>query len=296
MSGKKYVPEGVYLVCDKGSKPSEFKIIYYAETSVYGEHMATEADKIFVANFEPFGACSCNQGKPCVAQVTSWENVTDGITLNGNSLLLEDSELPCALGGTIKIYFSLQAAMAAVPEPEEEEKSFWDKTLDFGAGLGEGLWKGAKGTVTGIYDLGVWAGKHSTPYMLLNPEGYAEQLQKDKETLQALGNAAKKGGVWVYRNSTVNAILDRDDFMAAQVENAEAFDALKEKMADMDAREWGDLTGQVLFEVATEVATAGAGAAITAAKVADKGVDAARAVNAMDTWQTVPGHWKRRMM
>lgn len=118
--------------------------------------------------------------------------------------------------------------------------------------------------------------------MLLNPEGFKEQLQQDGETFQALGGTAKSAGTWVYRNSTVNYILDRDDFMAAQAENAAAFDALQEKMASMDAREWGDLTGQVLFEVGTTVATAGTGTAVTAVKAADKGVDVARAINAMD--------------
>ncbi|WKX76197.1 DNA/RNA non-specific endonuclease [Zobellia laminariae] len=166
--------------------------------------------------------------------------------------------------------------------PQEEEKGFWDNALDFTKGLGTGLWKGAKGTVTGVADLVVWAGKHSTPYMLLNPQGYAEQLQKDKETFKAIGNMAVKAGTFVYRNSAINALTDPGDFMAAQAESAVMVDQMMDKAANMSAEEWGDFTGQVLFEVLMEVGNAGGAAALTAAKIADKTVDAARLLNKLD--------------
>ncbi|MGS0528349.1 PAAR-like protein [Zobellia nedashkovskayae] len=281
MSGKKYVPEGVFLVCDMGTVPAELRSISYTETTLFGEHMCTKMDKTLVVNFEPLGACSASNGAPCTAPVLDWTNVTDGITLGGNELLLEDSELPCTLGGTVKIFYSMAAAMAALPE-QEEEKGFWDNALDFTKGLGTGLWKGAKGTVTGVADLVVWAGKHSTPYMLLNPQGYAEQLQKDKETFTAIGNMAVKAGTFVYRNSAVNALTNPSDYMAAQAESAEMAEQMMDKAANMSAEEWGDFTGQVLFEVLMEVGTAGGAAALTAAKVADKTVDAARMLNKID--------------
>lgn len=281
MSGKKYVPEGVYLVCDMGTVPAELRSISYTETTLFGEHMCTKMDKTLIVNFEPLGACSASNGAPCTAPVLDWTNVTDGITLGGNELLLEDSELPCTLGGTVKIFYSLAAATAALP-PQEEENGFWDNAWDFTKGLGKGLWKGAKGTVTGVADLVVWAGKHSTPYMLLNPQGYAEQLQKDKETFTAMGNMAVKAGTFVYRNSAINMLTDPADYMAAQQENAVMAEQLMDKAANMSAEEWGDFTGQVLFEVGMEVATAGGAAALTAAKVADKTVDAARLVNKID--------------
>jgi len=56
MSGKKYVPEDVYLVCDKGVKPSQLKTLSYTETWLYGEKMTTKADKVLIVNFDPFGA------------------------------------------------------------------------------------------------------------------------------------------------------------------------------------------------------------------------------------------------
>ncbi|MBA6316259.1 PAAR-like protein [Cellulophaga baltica] len=291
MSGKKYVPEGVYLVCDKGAKPSELKILYYEETFIYGEKIATSADKIFIANFDPFGACACANGSPCTAPVTDWTNVTDGITLNGNDLLLEDSELPCTLGGNIKIFFSLAAATAAVPKPE---KNFFEKMfdalpegifktyVDFEIGVAQGLWKGLKGTVTGIVDLVVWSGKHTLPYIILNPQGFKEQLEKDKKTLEAIGNVAEKAGTWAYRNSAVNMLNDPSDYIAAQQENSVMAGKLMEKASNMSTREWGDVTGQIFFEVALEVGTAGVASTLTAVKAADRSLDVIKTVNALE--------------
>ncbi|WP_289064435.1 hypothetical protein, partial [uncultured Zobellia sp.] len=65
MSGKKYVPEGVYLVCDMGTVPAELRSISYTETSLFGEHMCTKMDKTLIVNFEPLGACSASNGAPC---------------------------------------------------------------------------------------------------------------------------------------------------------------------------------------------------------------------------------------
>lgn len=281
MSEKKYVPQGVFLVCDKGAKPSELKTLSYKETTLFGENMCTKVDKQLTVNFEPFGICSIN-GQPCTAPVTDWTNVTDVITLGGNELLLENSELPCTLGGTIKIFYSMQAAMGALPPQEEEDKGFWGTAWDFTKGVGKGLWKGAKGTVVGVYDLAVWAGKHSPTYMLLNPQGYAEQMQKDVETFKSIGNMAKKAGTWAYRNSPVNMMTNPADYMQAQQENAEMMDTLMQKASEMDAEEWGDFVGQVGFEVLMEVGTAGGAAALTTLKVADKTVDAARLINRLE--------------
>ncbi|WP_289064397.1 PAAR-like protein, partial [uncultured Zobellia sp.] len=241
----------------------------------------TKMDKTLIVNFEPLGACSASNGAPCTAPVLDWTNVTDGITLGGNELLLENSELPCTLGGTVKIFYSLAAATAALP-PQEEENGFWDNAWDFTKGLGTGLWKGAKGTVTGVADLVVWAGKHTVAYQLMNPAGHAEQLKKDKETFAAIGNMAVKAGTFVYRNSAINALTDPGDYMAAQAESAEMAEQMMDKAANMSAEEWGDFTGQVLFEVLMEVGTAGGAAALTAAKVADKTIDAARVLDKLD--------------
>ena len=294
MSGKRYVPEGVYLVCDKGAKPSELKSLSYKETTLFGEHMTTKVDKVLNINFDPFGPCSMMNGSTCTAPITDWTNLTDSVRLGGNELLLENSELPCTLGGKIKIFYSMQDALGACPKPK---KGFWATVLgihkkyeEFKVGVAKGLWKGLKGTVTGIADLAVWAGKHTSIYATLNPQGFAEQIQKDKETLKSLGNLAKKGGKWAYRNSAINLITNPNDYVAAQAENKVMMDKLIEKAKTMDAEDWGMLTGEIGFEIILEVATAGGAAALTTIKVADKTVDAARALdklndldNALDT-------------
>ncbi len=285
MAGKKYVPSGVFLVCDKGTVVSQLRNFNF-QTTVFGEGLSTVADKKLMVNFTPFGACAVCNGCPCTAPVTNWMPFAEGITVNGNELLLENSELKCASGGTIKIYLSLQAAQAALPP---KKKSFWDyfssaadTVVDFGKGFGKGLWKGLKGTVVGVWDLGVWASKHTPIYALTNPTGFQEQLAKDWETAKSLGNLAVKAGRWGYRNSSINAALNPEDFIKAQQENKEMFDALVDKASNMSAEEWGDFAGQVVFEIGTEVATAGSAAALTAVKAADKAVDAAKLANRLD--------------
>ncbi len=290
MSGKKYVPEGVYLVCDKGTKPSELRSLSSKKTTIFGENMCTQIDTKLVVNFDPFGACSCANGNPCTAPVTGWTNVTDAITLGGNKLLLENSELPCALGGKVKIFFTMAAAMAAMPKPK---KSFWrryaDTVVDISdwvlraeKGLAIGVWKALKGTVTGIVDLVVWAGKHTHTYQMLNPKGYAEQIQKDVETFKALGNVAKKAGTWLYRNSDINKAINPQDYILAQQENAEMLDKMIEKASKMKVEEVTEFIGQVGFEIVLDVATVGGAAALTAVKVADKTLDVVKVVNAVD--------------
>lgn len=287
MSDPRYVPQGAFLVCDKGVKPSTIRSFSNLNTFVYGENMCTAVDKLMVVNFDGFGACASCQGAPCTAPVTLWNPVTTDVFLGGSPLLLDNSVLPCTLGGVIRIFFSLREAMAAIAPPEQ---GFWgdlldaagdalDVYVDFSVGVAEGLWTGLKGTVVGIFDLAVWAGKHTPAYALLNPEGFKEQLAKDKETIKALGGLAKKGATWAYRNSTINLITNPDDFYAAQQENAEMVDGLLEKASNMSARDWGNVVGQVLFEVGLEVATGGLGGA---ARVADKSVDLAQAANRAD--------------
>ncbi|SIS97494.1 hypothetical protein SAMN05421766_10611 [Zobellia uliginosa] len=55
-----------------------------------------------------------------------------------------------------------------------------------------------------------------------------------------------------------------------------------DKATNMSAEEWGDFTGQVAFEILMEIGTAESAAALTAAKVADRTVDAARVLDKLD--------------
>lgn len=108
MSEKKYVPEGVYLACDKGTCPSQLRVSQKS-TDIYGVPVATEADKLPFLNIKPMGFCSATW-RPCLPSVPKWDNVQEGVTVNGFRLLKEDSTCQCTVGGKINIHFTHQAA------------------------------------------------------------------------------------------------------------------------------------------------------------------------------------------
>ncbi|WP_103866660.1 DUF4280 domain-containing protein [Aquimarina sp. I32.4] len=284
MSEKKYVPEGAFLVCDKGTILSQLTATFHEEVSIYGKSLITKEDRYYNINFTPFGACACNQGKPCIAQVSGsqWSSLAEDVFVGENEPILEDAELQCALGGKIKIFLSRESAYASLPNGEQQERSFWQSYLAYGKGFYKGLWKGLKGTAVGLYDLSIWAGKHSTPYQLINPQGYREQILKDVETAKSLGNLAVKATKWGYRRSGYNMIANPDDYMQALKEDTQTAKELIEKAKQMSAEEIGEVAGQVAFEVGIEVATAGAGVALTAVKVGDKTLDVARGLDKLE--------------
>lgn len=102
--GKKYVPEGVLLVCDKGSMVSQL-FATPRKVTLYGALITTDHDNIFEQNIIPFGACK-KLGKCKFAKV-QWTMVKEGpVFVNNEKPLLEHSEALCESGdGKIKIYF-----------------------------------------------------------------------------------------------------------------------------------------------------------------------------------------------
>ncbi len=123
MSNKKYVPQGVYLVCDKGTVPTEFKITNNNNSFLFDEPVANIGDMVPMVNVQPFGACSLMNGSSCVPAPVMWDGFEDGIFIGNFNPLLEDSVLQCGVGGKIEIFYSLEEAQAACPP---EEKSFWE--------------------------------------------------------------------------------------------------------------------------------------------------------------------------
>ena len=107
-------------------------------------------------------------------------------------------------------------------------------------------------------------------------------MEKDKKTAKAIGNLAIKAGTWMHRNSMVNLVTNPNDYILAQQENVATAEKVYDKASEMNAEEWGNFTGQVVFEVGLEVATVGAASALTAVKVADKVVDGARIIDKLD--------------
>lgn len=127
---KKYVPDGVWLTCDKGTCMSQLKITFHERTTIYGSNLATEGDRWPFVNIKPMGMCMMTRCS-CLPTPVLWRKVKEGIYINRHRLLLEDSEAQCMCGGTIRIHFTKEAAMAAAPwgsfkKPSEYIKDFFD--------------------------------------------------------------------------------------------------------------------------------------------------------------------------
>lgn len=111
MADKQAVPNGAYLLCDKGAKPGQLAVTPRG-VSYYGEPSATEFDALPVLNVPDFGACLIL--KKCVPATVQWQGVVEnGVTIGYGRPLKEDSVLPCAAGGTVRVFLSLAAATAA---------------------------------------------------------------------------------------------------------------------------------------------------------------------------------------
>ena len=178
---KKYVPEGVFLVCDMGATPSQL-IATPRKVNLYGPMMATDMDNKFTTNILPFGACK-KLGGPCTFTCVEWTKTKSGsVFANSQKPLLEDSEAICGVGqGKIKIYFDKYEADLANENNNEsgfvsEEISsniigqvltspfgnivdlFCDDDKKFTEGVGRGFKQGLEGTWNFLTD-DMWKGE-----------------------------------------------------------------------------------------------------------------------------------------
>lgn len=165
---KKYVPEGVYLVCDKGQMASQLLANPERNVTIYGAKKCTEADNKFEQNILPFGSCkTCGT---CKFAKVEWTKTKQGVKAKGSYALLEHSEGICKEGqGVIKIYFDEYLAdlanennneSAFVKESISSEilgdsltfpfgrliDLFCDDDNKFTEGVGRGFKKGMEGT------------------------------------------------------------------------------------------------------------------------------------------------------
>ena len=117
---KKYVPEGVFLVCDKGGMPSQL-VANKRNVKVYGLTQVTAQDNVFGKNILPFGSCTTLQG-PCAFSRVLWSKEKKGnYYINGEKPLLEHSEASCSVGGgSIKLYFDQYDAEKAGKKNQEQ--------------------------------------------------------------------------------------------------------------------------------------------------------------------------------
>jgi len=160
---KKYVPEGAFLACDKGTSPSTLRVSYNKNTTIYSVPMATEADKFPFFHLKPMGLCSCPAkwatGISCLPTVLQWDNPKDGVKINGNRMLLEDSTCQCIFGGKISIFFDRPSAVAyglgegKMPSDYIKEGFDWiEKTTKEGRALRDSVTPDWMKPITGAKD------------------------------------------------------------------------------------------------------------------------------------------------
>ncbi|WP_373719093.1 PAAR-like protein [Bacteroides heparinolyticus] len=284
MMSKKYVPDGVWLTCDKGTCMSQLKITFHERTTIYGSNLATEGDRWPFVNIKPMGMCMMTRCS-CLPTPVLWRKVKEGIYINRHRLLLEDSEAQCMCGGTIRIHFTKEAAMAAAPwgsfkKPSEYIKDFFDwgmkaladgesntkalltklgapswmmksyEALSWGMQMNAGIVEGVLNAVVGTGEL-IWD-------IAQDPVGVGGAVVDG--VCEAAGDAwewASKGDNWK------QAASDSWDYMSSPE---------KWKQSAQEASAWvknnpralGNVAGEVL-ETAAEVAlTAGAATAVRA--------------------------------
>jgi hypothetical protein len=109
---EKYVPDGYWLRCDKGSTPTQLKVTNNQRSFIYGDSVATEADIVPNVNVMPFGGCSITYG-PCQPKPLYWDKCREKVKVNGKKLVIGEAKLLCAQGGQAEIFYSKADAMAA---------------------------------------------------------------------------------------------------------------------------------------------------------------------------------------
>ena len=72
------------IACDKGSKPANLQVTSQTHSKIDGVLIATEKDKEFSANIQPFGFCSISKSS-CKCTPTKWEKTLKS-KINGKQI------------------------------------------------------------------------------------------------------------------------------------------------------------------------------------------------------------------
>ena len=109
----KYVPSGVFLVCDKGAGPGTLTATNHAGVTTNDEPLATDADLVPLVNISPCGVCSVLHA-PCLPQPIQWQDVKADTVVGPTEWhpLLDCSTIRCVTGGKIRILFTRAEAAA----------------------------------------------------------------------------------------------------------------------------------------------------------------------------------------
>ena len=118
-TGQEYVCDGAICRCDKGSLPSQLRVLSNQTVQVQGKLMATTLDKMFM----PFGTCLMKNNTPCVPALLLWQDYFEKASLMSPAQhpLLEKSTVKCALSGTVSVVSTLQIKIPGMPPPPQVE-------------------------------------------------------------------------------------------------------------------------------------------------------------------------------
>jgi hypothetical protein len=214
---KLYVPNGVWLACDKGTSPSTLRVSNHVNTSIYAQEMATEADKLPFFNIKPMGLCAMKGGM-CTPMPLGWEKVKEGVKINGNRMLLEDSTCKCLLTGEITIHFDKASAIAAGmgngKMPSEYIKDGFDYLEKQRADAEKIRESILPDWMEGVADVGDWFGELNTGLVegaINGVVGLGETIyqvaQDPVGTAEAVGGMIEKG-----YNATVDGVSKAADW------------------------------------------------------------------------------------
>lgn len=277
--GKKYVPDGVFLACDKGTCPSTYKVTFNNLTNVYDVPLASELDLIPFINIKPMGFCMVKG--MCTPMPLMWTGYKSDVMINGR-LLLEDSTCQCMLGGKISIHFTRASANAValwggmkmpteyikdgfdwMAEQKENLRNLRDANIpdwmkpvagvtdwmeDFSLGLVEGAVNGVVGLGETIYQV----------------------AQDPVGTGEALAGMAKKGWDWAsdgdnWSNAATGAwdwASDGDNWTAAVQDGA--------SWVAENPRGLSNAVGEFIPDAVAAAYSGGSSLALSSAKVAGK--------------------------
>ena len=99
------VCNGATLECSCGTSPKSLIVTSQSNYITEDNLVATKDDNIPLLNVGDFGACRCNDNKPCKNFISlgSWNGVSPNNTINGKNILLNTCTISCGAGGTITI-------------------------------------------------------------------------------------------------------------------------------------------------------------------------------------------------
>lgn len=99
------VCNGATLECSCGTSPKKLVVTSQSNYITEDSLVATKDDNVPLLNVGDFGACRCNDNKPCKNFISlgSWNGVSPNNTINGKNILLNTCTISCGAGGTITI-------------------------------------------------------------------------------------------------------------------------------------------------------------------------------------------------